>query len=271
MLIDLHCHSTCSDGSLTPAELVKAAEKRNIDMLSITDHDNMDAYFGLPLVSPVKIIKGVEFSTTWNKCVIHILGLNMSDQCMQLQHVINKQKDARVQRAKVISKRLNRCGLIGGYETISTYKKSWQIGRPDFAQLLVKQGIFKDVQSAFKKILGRGKIGDVKSQWLSLTKIIQAIHSAGGFAILAHPLTYQFTNTKLKRFLYDFTALGGDGIEVINGYQNSDKTAYLIKLSQEFRLKASIGSDFHHNSAWSQLGCTTDHIKNQIDPIWNYF
>ncbi len=269
MIVDFHCHSDCSDGQLSPVELIKWAEQRNVQMLSITDHDTLDAY-QQKIKTPIKIITGIEFSTQWNKVGIHVVGLNVDANSKQLQQVVVAQKLQRLKRAEIIAKRLEKLGLKDALKTIQESQKKQFIGRPDFAQLLVNQGICTDFNQAFKKYLGTGKIGDVKNQWKKLNEVICAITQAGGVAVLAHPLYYQLSNSKLRRLLTDFKKAGGAGLEVINGYQNPDKTGYLSKLCQELEFNASIGSDFHSPNQWKKLGCDSRLIA-ELNPVWAEF
>ncbi|HHL31604.1 MAG TPA: PHP domain-containing protein [Oceanospirillales bacterium] len=262
MKIDLHCHSTYSDGSLTPLELLKKAEEQDIKILAITDHDNIDAHHELATVkTPIQLITGIEFSSYWQKTGIHIVGLYVNIHSRTLATAIKKQQLAREDRAKIISKKLEKLGLENAYEQIKSKHPNKQIGRPNFAALLVSTGICKDHNQAYKKYLGAGKIGDVKNQWLDYQEIIRVITAAGGMAILAHPLYYKLTNSKLHRLLQDFKKSGGQALEVINGYQNPDLTQYLIKLAQKFNFKASLGSDFHAPNRWCHLGCDSAYLQ----------
>jgi len=268
--LDLHCHSNHSDGSLSALELIQYAQHREIELLSITDHDNIDVYDEiLNIETDIKIISGIEFSTTWNKIGIHVVGLNFDLKSAGLKQAISSQTIARMGRAKIIGKRLEKLGIKDTYKTIITTGKKY-IGRPDFAQLLVKQGHCKDINSAFKKYLGAGKIGDVKNQWLTLKQVIDALKQASGMAVLAHPLFYRLTNSKLNRLIQEFKGLGGDGIEIVNGFQNPEKTDYLIMLCKKYNLLASMGSDFHSPSRWKRLGCDTQWLT-ATDVIWDKF
>ncbi len=269
MIVDFHCHSNCSDGQLSPVDLINLAEERNVEMLAITDHDTLEAY-QQNLKSPVKLITGIELSTVWNKIGIHVVGLNVDVKSKQLCQLVESQKFTRLNRAELIAKRLEKFGLKDALEIIQRYSKSHYIGRPDFAKLLVDQGICTDINQAFKKYLGAGKIGDVKNKWKTLNEVIVAIKQAGGVAVLAHPLYYKLTNSKLRRLLAEFKNFGGVGLEVVNGYQNPDKTEYLLKLCQEFEFKASIGSDFHGHKQWKKLGCDSRLIA-EIPVIWDQF
>lgn len=264
MIVDFHCHTNCSDGELTPTELIRLAEQECVEVLAITDHDTIDAYKDLPKTY-IKLITGIEFSTSWNKIGIHIVGLNFDTNSKALLQAVEKQQIARKLRAQAISLKLEKIGLKGSYLQLK-HKK--QIGRPDFAQLLVEEGICKDHSQAFKKYLGAGKLGDVKNQWLSLEEVITVINHAGGIPVLAHPLYYKLTNAKLKRLLTDFKLHGGKAMEVVNGYQNPEKTQYLQKLCTEFSMFASIGSDFHRRMNWRHLGCEID---KKLYPIITQF
>ena len=270
MRIDLHCHSNHSDGSLSALELIKYAEQREIELLAITDHDNIDVYDEIKKIkTSIKIISGIEFSTTWSKIGIHIVGLNFDLDSVDLNRTISSQTNARIDRAKVIANRLEKHGIENAYNKIVGTGKKY-IGRPDFAELLVKEGHCKDHNNAFKKYLGAGKVGDVKNQWLTLKEVIDRLKQASGMAVLAHPLYYNLSNSKLNRLIQDFKDLGGDGLEIVNGYQNPEKTDYLIKLCKKYNLLASIGSDFHSPSQWKHLGCDTAWLSN-IDVIWDKF
>ena len=271
MIVDLHCHSNCSDGSLSPSELIELAEKSNVELLSITDHDNVDAYESINgTEASMKIISGIEFSTVWNKVGIHIIGLNIDTQSKPLQASINLQKQARKDRALTVSKRLEKFGLVDGYNKIIVSTNPSKIGRPDFAKLLIQEGIAKDWNQAFKKYLGAGKAGDVKSHWLPFEQVVTTIIESGGVAVLAHPLYYKLTNSKLKRLLVDLVKQGGEGLEVLNGHQNADKTHYLCQLCQNFGLKVSVGSDFHHPDGRTKLGINVNKFKN-MNAVWDFF
>jgi len=273
--IDLHSHSHCSDGSLSPKELLFRAEKSEIDIFSITDHDTCAAYDeSFQLTTDIKLITGVEFSTRWNKIGIHILALNFDLTSKSIQATLCFQQQARRQRAELIAQKLSKIGLHKALEKIqnksTTASSCAYIGRPDFAKLLVEEGVVKDLNHAFKKYLGAGKIGDIKNKWMPYEAIVKSIQQAGGMAVLAHPLSYKLSNAKLRRLLADFKASGGQGLEVVNGYQNADKTNYLCQLCNEFDLKASLGSDFHHDSNWSSLGCSAKLISD-CQPLWDEF
>lgn len=267
MQVDLHCHSHHSDGMFSPQQLLENAKNNDIKIFSITDHDNIEAYSYLSNQdNDIQLLSGIEFSTSWNRIGVHIVGLNFNVHSDELLAGIAYQKNARIQRAKEISKRLEKVGLYDAFETLIT-NNTHSIGRPDFAQLLVDKGICKDCNHAFKKILGAGKIGDIKNHWLDMNAIINTITKAGGIAVLAHPLKYKLTNTKLKRLIHEFKLSGGQGIEVLSGFQTSDQIKFITHLCQKYEMLASLGSDFHFPNRWSRLGCDSSLIK-ACDFIW---
>lgn len=268
MIVDLHCHSHCSDGSLSPESLIALAEENQVEILSITDHDNVDAYLEIDKIdTDIKVIPGIEFSTSWNKIGIHVIGLHVDTQSKVIIDAVNQQKSTRLKRADIIAQKLEKLGLKDAVKKIRENGNLGQIGRADFAHLLIKEKLVKDWNQAFKKYLGAGKVGDVKNNWLSLNEVIDVITQSGGIPILAHPLCYKMTNSKLKRLIAHFKQLGGKGLEVLNGFQDPVKTHYLRQLCIEFELKASIGSDFHSPTKWSRLGCNSS-VVSDLETVW---
>ncbi|MCV6604812.1 MAG: PHP domain-containing protein [Porticoccaceae bacterium] len=255
-LYDLHCHSTASDGSLTPGELVQRAHNNGVTHLAITDHDTIDAYRLLNQANcPLRLIPGIEFSTIWNKRGVHVVGLAIDLHSGGIADAVKQQGKARQQRAQQIADKLSRRGLHCPLAEVEKIANSSQPGRPHFARYLVESGQVADSKQAFKKYLGDGKPGDVKQHWASLEQVIQWITSAGGIAVLAHPLKYKLTRTKLLALVGDFKALGGQAMEVVSGKQVPADTREMAAVCNQADLSASCGSDFHHPDAhWSELG-----------------
>ncbi|PCH85383.1 MAG: phosphatase [Piscirickettsiaceae bacterium] len=270
MKIDLHTHTFVSDGALSPNDLLARAVEKGVDVLSITDHDSIGAYEILGDLNdyPIKIITGIEFSTQWRGIGVHIVGLNLDLTSASILQGVARQEHARELRAELITEKLIKAGLPVNYERVKELANSMNVGRPHFAQHLVELGLVKDVAAAFKKYLGNGKIGDVKQCWAELPQIIEWITGAGGTAVLAHPLKYKLTRTKLSRLLDDFIEVGGRGLEVVSGKQTADKTSLLRKLCLQKDLLASCGSDFHQPSGWSELG-NMSAIPNACPAVWN--
>jgi len=255
--VDLHTHTSVSDGSLSPAELVQQAESQGVDILSITDHDTAAAYTRLHIAagSSMTFIPGIEFSTVWKNTGIHIVGLNIPLDSDAIRTGINRQCHARLTRARRIAEKLDKLGIENSWEAVQKIAAKRVIGRPHFARFLIDSGVVKDMNQAFDKYLGTGRAGDVKQFWAPYEHIIQWIRDAGGIAVLAHPHKYKITRTKLLALLDDFREAGGEAMEVISGKQTMDVTRHLAKLCQNKKLLASCGSDFHQaGQPWSELG-----------------
>jgi 3',5'-nucleoside bisphosphate phosphatase len=270
MKVDLHTHSSVSDGKLSPSELIQQAESAGVDLLSITDHDTCEAYTNLRALksSSMTIIPGIEFSTEWKKIGIHILGLNIQLDSDAIQAGIRKQTEARLIRAQLIAEKLGKLGIEGSWEGVKKIAGESVIGRPHFAQFLIDSGVVKNMNQAFDKYLGAGKTGDVKQYWAPYTDVIEWISLAGGTAILAHPNKYKITRTKLLSLVDDFKTAGGKGIEVITGKQTLDVTEKLALICQQKNLLASCGSDFHQPGlSWAALGNVAP-LPLGCDAVW---
>tara|TARA_R110000868_G_scaffold296644_1_gene556899 strand:- start:12081 stop:12908 length:828 start_codon:yes stop_codon:yes gene_type:complete len=271
LLADLHCHTTASDGGLPASELVLRALDRGVELLAITDHDTLDGYLavqaqGLP--PHIDLIPGIEFSSTWGNTGVHIVGLNLDVQHPQLLAGVAQQKAARLLRAEMIGQRLAKKGYSGCFEGASAIAGDSQLGRPHFAQFLVAQGHVNSVQQAFKRYLGAGKIGDVKATWADMGTVVEWITASGGVAVLAHPLHYKMTATKLRALIGDFQEAGGQAIEVSSGVLPNDKVQHIAQLAQQFGLYASCGSDFHHPDAqWGDIGKMSP-LPSHCQPVW---
>lgn len=269
MNVDLHCHTNLSDGSLSPEELVALAHERNIDVLAITDHDNIDCHHQLgSLDTDLKLISGIEFSTTWRNMGVHIVGLNMDLSNKDLLTGIDFQTKARGLRANLIDEKLHNLGFENCLEGAKRFCGGKQVGRPHFAQHLVDIGAVSNIQQAFKRYLGAGKAGDIKQQWADLETVISWIRGAGGIAVIAHPTKYNMTRTKLCGLIEDFIDFGGEAIEVISGAQKADTTQSMAKLCNDYSLLASCGSDFHApGQSWAALGMVAK-LPESCQPVW---
>jgi predicted metal-dependent phosphoesterase TrpH len=272
MIFDLHSHTTFSDGVLTPSGLISRAVEMGVDTLAITDHDTLDAYRDTPLVhDQIKLIAGVELSTQWQSTGIHVLGLNVDINSDAIQTAVTSQSNARLERARQIAQRLEKKGIKGAFEGASKLSVGGYIGRPHFARYLVNSGRVDSISAAFKKYMGDGKAGDVRQHWAELPQIIQWIRDANGIAVLAHPLKYKLTRTRLKRFMDSFIEAGGQGMEVVSGKQIPQQTSDMATLCEQRGLLASCGSDFHMpGKPWSELGMVKS-LPNNVIPVWDKF
>lgn len=272
MIYDLHTHSNASDGVLKPADLVVRASEKGVTHLALTDHDTIGGIAeAAQMASQVnlKLIPGIEFSSQWQATNIHIVGLNINPDSPELLHVIEQQQQARAKRAEEIARRLAKLGIQDALAGAQRYAGSSLLGRPHFARYLMEIGAASSINQAFKKYLGSGKVGDVKQVWPEVEDIVSTIKSAGGIAVIAHPLRYGFTVTKLRRLIEDFCACGGQGIEVVSGQQSANETDTVVNLSERYSLYASCGSDFHvPDQPWQELACFGK-LPDRCTPVWD--
>ena len=269
MIYDLHTHTTASDGALSPSELILLACDNGVGCLAITDHDTLDAYeqIDASLIVELRLIVGVELSTTWQKHGIHVVGLNVDRDNPILQNGICRQQDARLSRAREIARRLAKTGIDDPFEAVQQLAGDSVIGRPHFAQHLVNIGHVKDIQTAFRKYLGSGKTGDIRQCWIELPEAVSWIRAAGGTAVLAHPAKYGMTWTKLRALISDFAESGGQAIEVACGNQEPGVTRRLAELCNDYDLAASCGSDFHQKKSWSAPGKFA-RMPESVPKVW---
>jgi len=272
MIFDLHSHTRASDGSLEPLELVARAVDRGVDVLAITDHDTLDAYQGLSLEQgPLALVAGIEFSTQWESTGIHVLGLNIEPGSDAIRTGVQCQTAARRQRAERIGEILEKKGIPDAFAGAAALAQGDYIGRPHFARYLFDIGRARSMEDAFRKFVGDGKAGDVRQHWADLPQVVQWIREAGGIAVLAHPLKYKLTRTRLKRLLAAFMQAGGQGMEVVSGRQNPQQTAAMGQLCQQMNLLASCGSDFHKpDTCWGELG-QFPALPRSLTPVWERF
>ncbi len=269
---DLHTHSHCSDGSLSPTELVMLAKTSGVNVLALTDHDTTKGISEARQAAgdDLTIIAGIEFSAQWRNRGVHIVGLNVDTESAILHSAIEHQSATRIERAYTIAERLEKVGIVGALEGAKHYANGAVIGRPHFAQYLVDQDYVSSHAQAFKKYLGAGKAGDVKQGWPDIEQVVQWIHQSGGIAVLAHPDKYDLTRTKLYELIADFVEVGGRGLEVVSGQQATNVTDKLVRAANDFDLLASCGSDFHApGQAWQALGKT--YVPDTCRPIWKAF
>lgn len=268
---DLHTHSTASDGSLTPDELVARAIDQGVDVLALTDHDGsegINAARRAAKETQLTLIAGVEISVTWGHNTIHIVGLKIDIDNQNLQQGLSSLREYRISRAHEMANRLDKAGIAGAWEGARKYASEVMLGRVHFAKFLVEHGHAKDMSDVFKRYLVRNKPGYVPGQWATLEDAVNWINDAGGQAVIAHPARYKITATKLRRLITEFKEIGGVGFEVVSGRQHPEEVKKLARLANQFELQASCGSDFHGpENNWVELGRLTAMPESCV-PIW---
>ena len=201
MIIDLHNHSYYSDGVLSPTEVVHLAKKQGCDVFALTDHDIVDGIDEAKCEADklnMQFIPGVEVSAMWSNMTIHILGLGIDIDNEVLQAGLKQHQDFRQLRAEKMARGLGGAGVVDAYEKTKAIAGIGMITRTHFAQMLISEGYCKDMKSVFRRYLTGKKPGGVGVQWESYNDVVKWIHAAGGKALIAHPLRYRMTNTKIK-------------------------------------------------------------------------
>ncbi len=257
--VDFHSHSNCSDGHLSPQELIDRASNFQIDQFAITDHDSVRAIaIAKQHISDknlkLRLISGIELSTLWQNFEIHILGLNIDVDNEELLTLIASQQTCREQRAIAMAEKLAKIGFANCYEDAKALASDDCITRAHFARVLHHRGVVSTMQKAFDKYIGKGQRAYVKPTWCDLETAINVIQQSGGVSIIAHPMKYKLSAKWLKRLIVDFKDANGDGMEVVSGQRNDQQRDTLIAMCREYQLQASVGSDFHFPNRWSDVG-----------------
>ena len=239
--IDLHCHSTVSDGLLSPASLVAHAAKSGVKVLALTDHDDVSGLAAARQAAAeygINFVNGVEISATWKKRTLHVVGLKFDADNIAVRKALDKVRIDRDERAQEMGFGLAKAGISGAYEGAKAIAKQSILTRSHFAQFLVKNGHAKDVKSVFKKFLVKGKPGFVDSQWMDLESAVGLIIGAGGQAVIAHPGRYDLGMINMHLLMHEFRMLGGVAIEVVTGSHQPSQYQQFATIAHRFSLKA---------------------------------
>ena len=239
--IDLHTHSTASDGARTPAEVVRAAKAAGLAALALTDHDSIDGVAAARAEGSVvglQVVTGVELSAVEGNLETHMLGLHLSE-LGELEKRLVELRAMRVNRAQRIVERLNAIGVTISFESVLEHAGDGAVGRPHIARAVVAGGWAGDLREAFERYLGNGKTAFVPKENLALSEAIQLIHAAGGIAVLAHP------GSLARDRVAALAALGLDGLEILHPSHSWEDSQRLDAFATEFNLVRSGGSDWH--------------------------
>ena len=269
---DLHCHSTASDGVLSPREVVLRAFEQGVNVLALCDHDTVAGIDEAKQTADeigIALISGVEISTDWEGRGIHIVGLNFDKMHPKMLALLENQKILREKRALEIGAKLEKVGISNAYEGAKTLADG-EVTRAHYARYLVQIGKVSNDGQAFKRYLGPGKSAFVKAEWTSIPTTIETIHAAGGIAVIAHPLRYNMTGKWVRRLMADFKTWGGDGVEIADCGQTKDQRQILARWANEFDLLGSVGSDFHFPCGWVELGNNLA-LPEGVKPVWAEF
>jgi len=269
---DLHCHSTHSDGLLTPAQVVRRAAQRGVDVLALTDHDEVSGLAEARAQAHelgLRLIDGVELSVTWRDLTLHVLGLRIDPGCPVLRDGLTAIREGRAGRARRIGDALAVAGIRDAYEGARKYVTSERlISRTHFARYLVEAGHAREMKDVFRRYLVPGKPGHVAHQWACLPDAITWIHTAGGHAVLAHPGRYKVSAAGRRDLLAEFHDAAGDGIEVLSPSHSRAQVDEFARQARAFGLLASSGSDYHGaGESYVDLGDMPP-LPDDLVPVW---
>jgi predicted metal-dependent phosphoesterase TrpH len=271
-LYDLHCHSTASDGALSPRDVLTRAKDRGVDVLALTDHDVTDGLLEAKHAADelgIDLLPGVEISVTWKGQTIHILGLNIDPENQDLQQGLVELRKFREQRGEEIARRLAKHGIEDALLGAKKFASGAILSRTHFAHFLVKAGLAKDIRAVFKHFLVQNKPGFVAGKWASLDQAVSWIRGAGGQSIIAHPARYKLSATKLRQLFSDFKDCGGDALEVASSSHSNNECNTMARYATQFGLLASQGSDYHGPAHhWVELGKIPP-LPTECIPIWS--
>lgn len=271
--IDLHFHSTASDGGLAPAEVIRRAAERGATLLALTDHDCTAGLADAAATASecgVPFLNGVEISVSWQqRHTVHIVGLGIDAANPVLQAGLQSIRDGRVERARQMSASLEKAGIHGAFDGAMRFAGNPDmVGRTHFARYLVQSGEVKDVKTVFRKFLTAGKPGYVPHEWASLEDAVAWIRAAGGMAVIAHPGRYDMGRTLIERLILDFKAAGGEAIEIASGSHSLDDMIKFSLHAQRHGLYASAGSDFHAPGEGGRDVGSTQPLPPICQPVW---
>jgi len=270
--VDLHSHSTISDGLMTPSNLVSHAASQGVQVLALTDHDDVAGIAEARLAATecgITLIAGTEISVTWRNRTLHILGLRIDPRHPVLQQGLARIRASRLGRAQGMAAELEKIGIQGSLEGARQFASEGILGRTHFARFLIANGHAKDMKTVFKRYLVKGKPGYVPHLWASLEDAVGWILAAGGLPVIAHPGRYDLGRTLINELLSEFKQLGGVGIEVVSGSHHPDQYGQYAELARQYGLLASRGSDYHGpGHSYMSMKSLPD-LPSQCRPLWH--
>lgn len=244
---DMHCHSTCSDGLLTPKELILKAKQLGLAALSITDHDTVDAYteelFEFAKEQEIILCPGVEFSCQLMGSNVHVLAYNFDIKNHELTRLCQRHQNRRKERNRKILRKLRNQGFLIEDEELEKHQEVGVIGRPHIASLMIKKGFVSSIKEAFNKFLGDGKSCFDAGECFSIEETLKIIKGASGKSFIAHPHL-----VKKGKLIKEVLKRPFDGIECYYGIFSRKDNQKWLDIASEKKWLISGGSDFHGDS-----------------------
>lgn len=270
-MIDLHVHTTASDGQYSPSEIIEKAAKKNIQVIAITDHDTLegiDEGKAAAEKAGIKFIPGVELNINFPRGEFHLLGLGFTQISDSLKELLSNLVINREKRNLEMINKMNKDGISITYEDLLKEFPNTVIGRPHFAAILEKKGIVKNRQQAFDKFLAQGRPYYEKRLGSNLDEAIMAIRDSGGIPVLAHPMSLYLSWGKMNEIFPDFFERGIAGLEAFHPGARMTECLRLEELAKKIGFFVTAGSDFHGEKIRSdrRLGhtCRNQKIDNRF-------
>jgi predicted metal-dependent phosphoesterase TrpH len=270
--VDLHAHSTCSDGALDPAALVAWLANSGTRLFALTDHDTVAGQAqaaGAARRLGLTQVTGIELSAGWRGRSVHVLGLGLDPEAASLARMIAALGELRRGRAVAIAERLERAGQPGREALARLSQRDTIPTRTHFARELAALGAAADVQSAFTRWLGRGRPAHVSVAWPELAEVVATIVAAGGVAVLAHPLRYTLSAGQRRQLAREFRAAGGTALEVVTGGAAPAQIEAALGLALRAGLEGSVGSDCHDPALPWHRPDRLAKLPQAVAPVWS--
>ncbi len=253
MTIDLHIHSTFSDGSRSPNEVVALSVECGLSTISLTDHDTMDGTAEIMEAAEkagIEAIPGLELSVVHRGRPLHILGYYLDADNVKLQSGLATIQHARVERNNLILEKLDGLGITITSEELERVSAQGQAGRPHIGALLVRKGIVKTIDQAFKLYLKKDACGYVQRREFPAFEALRLIRQAGGIAVLAHPIQFSRSLKELPQLLDSLMPEGLDGVELYYPTQSKSFRKKLKQIASQYDLIFTGGSDYHGDNQY---------------------
>lgn len=261
MTVDFHSHTLQSDGTLSPAELVAKMRARGVAWFSITDHDTVRAYADLAAPGQ-RMIPGIEINTTWNGSDVHILGYRIPTGASPLADVLERNREFRRARIDLMVDGLNRAGYpVTVEQVLAESGGGHALGRPHVAKALVRNGMIRDIESAFRELLTQGKPGYAPSHHITPLEAIEVVRASGGVPVLAHP-----GRLRDEGIIAELVPHGLAGLEVFYPTHSPQQTAHFRALARTHGLMMTAGSDFH-DERWNTRGVGMEVDEDDLRPF----
>jgi 3',5'-nucleoside bisphosphate phosphatase len=247
-VIDLHIHSTFSDGTLTPEELISEACGIGLTAIALTDHDTMAGippFLSAAAGKSVRAVAGVEISADFSPGTMHMLGYFVPSDDTTLNRHLEWVREGREMRNREMLDKLNQLGLTLTWDEVEAFAEEDVVGRPHFAKAMIARGYAADWDEVFDKYLGKGKPAYVERKRLSASDSVRVIRAAGGVPVLGHPFTLELALRDLKKLAGDLRDEGLQGIEVYFPQHAPETQKLYAALAKDLNLVATGGTDFH--------------------------